>query len=432
MPAQDKSRCGDRRLLSPVSSLITLLLPVAHLGSSRHYTRSCPIPISWFNMSSNKTNFKTYEASTRLLAAVIATNKGLKLDFKELATHVGGGATKDAINHRLRPLKQLAKMQAAYVAENRDPGELPVEKGEIQKFFGESTPAGIEWQFRDIKALSKAQAAAVDQGSNPADLAPSGSKAQTPGGGRKTPKTPGTGSKTPGGGGRKNNNPKLDLTGSKRKAGDQIPLGDDFEEDNDEDYGAAAMLQQTPSKRARGGKKVKTELGIVGAAGTTGTTTTTTGSNNGGVGNVNDGGVGSVPKQDTTASSSMMSLFGNGGESAALGAADGMDGAFDAFDLTQGSAVPIVGGGLPPLKATKTTTPSKGTTKKTGTTATTTAANGGGAAFIKQEGQTPKKKTMNKNKQQPMTMAKKQFGFEFDADDGFGSLGGAPLQDGEI
>ena len=30
----------------------------------------------------NKTNFKTYEAQTRLLAAVIATNKGIKLDFK--------------------------------------------------------------------------------------------------------------------------------------------------------------------------------------------------------------------------------------------------------------------------------------------------------------------------------------------------------------
>lgn len=28
-----------------------------------------------------KTNFKTYEAQTRLLAAVIATNPGLKLDF---------------------------------------------------------------------------------------------------------------------------------------------------------------------------------------------------------------------------------------------------------------------------------------------------------------------------------------------------------------
>ncbi|KAI1339065.1 hypothetical protein F5Y15DRAFT_384700 [Xylariaceae sp. FL0016] len=117
-----------------------------------------------------KTNFKTYEASTRLLAAVLATNKGIKLDFAELAAHMGGGATKDAVNHRLRPIKQLAKMQATALANNEDPGNLPCEKGEIQKLYGESTPAGIEWQFRDIKNLGKAQQAAVARGENPADV----------------------------------------------------------------------------------------------------------------------------------------------------------------------------------------------------------------------------------------------------------------------
>jgi hypothetical protein len=132
--------------------------------------------------SASKTNFKTYEAQTRLLAAVIATNNGIKLDFKgkllslihrlpcmsslyfpfptafhpvkttyialprviqlpesfvhglsnrfsALAAHVGGGATKDSINHRLRPIKQLAKMQAQCLSQNKDPGELPCEKG---------------------------------------------------------------------------------------------------------------------------------------------------------------------------------------------------------------------------------------------------------------------------------------------------------------
>lgn len=108
--------------------------------------------------SKNKTNFKTYEASTRLLAAVLATNQ-CKLDYvgkllhflpslhsphthllepssdpfvplvAELAKHVGGGASKDAINHRLRPIKQLAKMQAACVKNGEDPGELPCDKG---------------------------------------------------------------------------------------------------------------------------------------------------------------------------------------------------------------------------------------------------------------------------------------------------------------
>lgn len=116
----------------------------------------------------NKTNFKTYEASTRLLAAVIATTN-VKLDYAgkriyftyvtctstaaldsclpsptcqhklpsdpiippsiELARYIGGTATKDAIQHRLRPIKQLAKMQAACVKNGEDPGELPVDKG---------------------------------------------------------------------------------------------------------------------------------------------------------------------------------------------------------------------------------------------------------------------------------------------------------------
>ncbi|KAK5627204.1 hypothetical protein RRF57_002919 [Xylaria bambusicola] len=143
--------------------------------------------------SKNKTNFKTYEASTRLLAAVIATNN-VKLDYVELAKHVGGGASKDAINHRLRHIKQLAKMQAACVKKGEDPGELPADKGEIQKLFGESTPSGIEWQFRDIKSLGKAQQEAVKKGENPATLPVAG----TPSGRNKrsAASTPATGARS--------------------------------------------------------------------------------------------------------------------------------------------------------------------------------------------------------------------------------------------
>ncbi|KAI0157803.1 hypothetical protein GGR57DRAFT_500753 [Xylariaceae sp. FL1272] len=173
-----------------------------------------------------KADFKTYESSTRLLAAVIATT-GCKLDFKELARHVGGRATKDSVNHRLRPIKHLAKLQVRALEQGQDPGDLPVEtqaigdlvdaspsamehrfrpikklgqeliaqlktkntlikcatvkpselkragvaasselllaEDEIHRLFGESTPNGIEWQFRDIKALAKAQKEAADK-----------------------------------------------------------------------------------------------------------------------------------------------------------------------------------------------------------------------------------------------------------------------------
>ncbi|KAF2969398.1 hypothetical protein GQX73_g4175 [Xylaria multiplex] len=240
----------------------------------------------------NKTNFKTYEASTRLLAAVIATNN-IKLDYAELAKHVGGGATKDAINHRLRPIKQLAKMQASCLSKGEDPGELPVDKGalaslvgegttafalqhrmraakqlareftaelerrgnsssspakegEIHKLFGESTPDGIEWQFRSIKNLGKSQQAAVQKGENPATLlvagTPSGRKrgpaASTPGSGA-TARTPGTGAR-----------------GHKRNMPVALPALDSSEEngDNDSDYNDA----ETPSKRAS--KRAKTAV----------------------------------------------------------------------------------------------------------------------------------------------------------------------------
>ncbi|KAI1776049.1 hypothetical protein F4818DRAFT_440425 [Hypoxylon cercidicola] len=176
----------------------------------------------------NKTNFKTYEASMRLLAAVIATNQGkIKLDFKAIATHMGGGTGRDAVNHRLRPIKALAKMMSQCVAEGKDPGDLklpvkggekggelaslmgggttasavdhrlrpvkqlsklqlavrqqgkdpgdlPVDAPEIQKLFGESTAGGIEWQFRDIKALGKEQQEAVADGKDPSKLKPAG------------------------------------------------------------------------------------------------------------------------------------------------------------------------------------------------------------------------------------------------------------------
>jgi hypothetical protein len=51
------------------------------------------------------------------------------MGFLAIADHVGNGTTKDAINHRFRPVKQLAKMQEACVKDGRNPGELPVEKG---------------------------------------------------------------------------------------------------------------------------------------------------------------------------------------------------------------------------------------------------------------------------------------------------------------
>lgn len=42
---------------------------------------------------------------------------------------MGGGTGKDAVNHRLRPIKALAKMMSQYVAQNKDPGDLKMPEG---------------------------------------------------------------------------------------------------------------------------------------------------------------------------------------------------------------------------------------------------------------------------------------------------------------
>ncbi|TGJ86517.1 hypothetical protein E0Z10_g2227 [Xylaria hypoxylon] len=187
----------------------------------------------------NKTNFKTYEASIRLLAAVIATTNA-KLDYAALADLVGEGTTAVALQHRMRSVKQLAKEFTAEL-EKKNPGKSP----EIQKLFGESTPSGIEWQFREIKSLGKAQQEAVRKNENPATLpvagTPGGRKrgaaASTPGSGA-TARTPGTGA---------------GARGRKRTAPTTIPAVDSSDEngDNDSDGDFAETPSKRPSKRAK-------------------------------------------------------------------------------------------------------------------------------------------------------------------------------------
>ncbi|KAL8392768.1 hypothetical protein RB595_002811 [Gaeumannomyces hyphopodioides] len=92
-------------------------------------------------------NFKTYEAQSRLLAAVLASAPTLKLDFKE-----------------------------------------------IWKHYGESTPQGLEFQFRSIKKDAKALRDAVVNGENP--VAAVGKPGPSTPSKRKASATPKTGGST--------------------------------------------------------------------------------------------------------------------------------------------------------------------------------------------------------------------------------------------
>ncbi|KAH7033261.1 uncharacterized protein B0I36DRAFT_106732 [Microdochium trichocladiopsis] len=203
---------------------------------------------------SKSTNFRTYEAQTRLLAAVIATANP-KLDFNELAKHAGSNCTPSSIDHRLRPLKQLAQLQRTWLAAGKDPADLPTEKAAIQKLFGESTPAGLEWQFRDIKKLGKAQQAAVSKGESPVNVMGevmgkrgAGSAVSTPSGRASkhaAAPTPGSRASTITMG-------TAASSARKRKAKANYNLAEDSNEvsDEDSDYSAKDVdLEATPSRK---------------------------------------------------------------------------------------------------------------------------------------------------------------------------------------
>ncbi|KXJ93109.1 hypothetical protein Micbo1qcDRAFT_222804 [Microdochium bolleyi] len=208
-------------------------------------------------MAPGSTNFKTYEAQTRLLAAVIATTN-VKLDFNgrlrpELAKHAGNNCTPSSIDHRLRPIKQLARLQRACVASGEDPAELPTDKEAIQKLFGESTAGGLEWQFRDIKKIGKAQKEAVANGQSPVGVmngivgkrGGGGSAASTPSGRASkhaTAPTPGSRSTLGGGSARKR---KINLKKSHTYEDSNEGSGGD-----DSDYSAKDIdLEATPSRK---------------------------------------------------------------------------------------------------------------------------------------------------------------------------------------
>ncbi|KAL6881596.1 hypothetical protein J3F83DRAFT_66586 [Trichoderma novae-zelandiae] len=112
--------------------------------------------------ASGKANYKTYEAQARMVRAIVAAHPEVKWNYKEITACYGSDMSEHALNHRFRRLRA----QVLIVREGRKKGfdmkdmapdgDLPVtqeavEKNNIAKYFGESTPDGIGFQFRGIK-----------------------------------------------------------------------------------------------------------------------------------------------------------------------------------------------------------------------------------------------------------------------------------------
>ncbi|KAK0719922.1 hypothetical protein B0H67DRAFT_643225 [Lasiosphaeris hirsuta] len=140
------------------------------------------------------TNYRTYEAQSRLLAAVVAAHPDFKPNYKAIAQYYGGTATPSAIEHRFRPLRHIAEMFRMAVGAQLDPEKLDIDKSreEIAKMYGESTQGGIEFQFRGVRQNAEVLRNAAEENKDPKEAftAATGIGAAT----GATPQTPKAGS----------------------------------------------------------------------------------------------------------------------------------------------------------------------------------------------------------------------------------------------
>ncbi len=175
------------------------------------------------------------------------------------------------MEHRFRPIKKHMQAVRQAVSQDRDAKDLSdmVTKGDkgtaeerrfaerladnvlsptdIAKYYGESTPGGIEFQFRGVKKEAKAARDAVAKGQSPlsARKPTAASAATTP-----TTTTPQSGAKRKAGSAV--TTPRTRTPGAKRFKTDTAPAGLGFYDaegdDDDEDLPA---LDATPSHRPR-------------------------------------------------------------------------------------------------------------------------------------------------------------------------------------
>ncbi|KAK4147210.1 uncharacterized protein C8A04DRAFT_25013 [Dichotomopilus funicola] len=117
-------------------------------------------------------SFKTRETQARLLAALVASLDGQRLDYKRIAEFFGSGVTESSMEHKFRPARAQAKLMTELVKVGEDPGEydfVDMNSTEIQALFGESTAEGVAFQFRSIKKGAEVLKTAVEEGVSPVE-----------------------------------------------------------------------------------------------------------------------------------------------------------------------------------------------------------------------------------------------------------------------
>ncbi|PHH71283.1 hypothetical protein CDD80_5392 [Ophiocordyceps camponoti-rufipedis] len=112
--------------------------------------------------SASKASYKSYESQARMVRAIVAAHPEVKWNYKEIVACFGSDMTEHALNHRFRRLRAQAHIIRDARAQGFDiknlsvADDLPakiddIDRQNIAKYFGQSTPDGIQFQFRAIK-----------------------------------------------------------------------------------------------------------------------------------------------------------------------------------------------------------------------------------------------------------------------------------------
>ncbi|PFH55438.1 hypothetical protein XA68_18311 [Ophiocordyceps unilateralis] len=186
--------------------------------------------------NNTKASYKSYESQARMIRAIVAAHPEVKWNYKEIVACYGSDMTEHALNHRFRRLRA----QAAIIREARSQGfdskdmvvsdHLPttqdaIDKNNIAKYFGQSTPDGIQFQFRSIKRDAEHLRKTEAEGGQVATCLTGSPAASTP-----SRATPSRRSATTASGGRKRG----------RRAAVKHVSSDDDDDDDDDDEDVAA------------------------------------------------------------------------------------------------------------------------------------------------------------------------------------------------
>ncbi|PQE28076.1 polarity defective- variant protein [Rutstroemia sp. NJR-2017a WRK4] len=119
-------------------------------------------------------NWKSYEATVRLLSAIIAAHPTLKLDYNEVAKFYGTETGYKQIWDGMKNIKNNAEALRAAVEQGVDPATVDValagRQATSDRFGGGCTASALENRFRRIKSDAKLINQAVADGIDPITL----------------------------------------------------------------------------------------------------------------------------------------------------------------------------------------------------------------------------------------------------------------------